>query len=255
MLQSSEYNFLYKIIGRYLAEGYGVIYAAEPDPERVLARMSKAGIDIERYVKNGTLQVNLRDSIYICGDDEKFLAHQTLEAWRNAVSQLLKGNKVKGVLTIGNAGIFIKNGEQEQVIELEEGAGKKFHALTEVLCCYDPDVFSNTSVSALITILNAHEYTVHEDATYSEWKDAELHNALTSAFNKVLGSTTSELVLKTLKSVYKVDEKVIISNPSILEDTIGRFFGDSSSAILAAILKSIKANIAFRQQSQSIVAS
>jgi hypothetical protein len=255
MLQSSEYGFLYKIVGRYLAEGYAVIYAAEQDLERVLARMSKAGIDVEHYVNNGTLQVNLRDSIYICDDDGKFLAHQTLEAWRNAVTRLLKGNKVKGVLTIGNADIFIINGQQEQVIELEEGAGKKFHTLTEVLCCYDPDVFSDTSVSSLIAILNAHEYTVHEDATYSEWKDDKLHNVLTSAFNKVLGSTTSELVLKTLKSVYKVDEKVIIANPSVLEDTVGRFFGDSSSAILAAVVKSIKTNIAFRQQSPSVVAS
>ncbi len=255
MLQSSEYSFLYKIVGRYLAEGYAVIYAAEPDPRRVIAGMSKAGIDVERHIKTGTLQIDVRDSIYIRDNNERFLADQTLEAWRNAVSRILKGNKVKGVLTIGSADIFIKNGEQEQVIELEQGAGKKFHALTEVLCCYDPDVFSNTSVSALITILNAHEYTVHEDATYSEWRDDTLHSVLISAFNKVLGSTTSELVLKTLKSVYKVDEKVIIANPSILEDTVGKFFGDSSSAILAAVIKSIKTSVAFRQQSPSVIAS
>ncbi|UVS68114.1 hypothetical protein [Nitrososphaera viennensis] len=78
---------------------------------------------------------------------------------------------------------------------------------------------------------------------------------MASAFNKVLGSTTSDLVLKTLKSVYKVDEKAIISDPAILEDAIGKFFRDSSLAILAAVLKDLKTEIAFHRQSPSVSAS
>jgi hypothetical protein len=232
-----------------------VIYAAEPDPEKVLRRMARVGIDVDRYVKIGTLEVTPRDSFYVSDNETNLMASQSIESWHNNISRIMDATKAKGVLTIGSVDTFIQDGQQEHVKEYEENIGKKFQTLIEVICCYNADSLSDTSVSKLIAILNAHEYTIHASAKYSEWKDDKLQNVLTSAFNKVLGSTTSDLVLKTLKSVYKVDEKAIFSDPALLEYAVGKFFRDSSPAILAAILKDLKTEIAFHRQVPIVSAS
>ena len=107
---------------------------------------------------------------------------------------------------------------------------------------------SDTSMSALIAILNAHEHIIYDDAGYSEWEGAKLHGIMTSAFNRVMVAMTSDLVLKTLKSMYKMDEKSIIPEPRALENGVGKFFRDSSAPILAAVLKDLKSEVAFRRQ-------
>jgi hypothetical protein len=255
--QHSDYLRLYEILGRYLAEGYAVVYAAEPDPDKVLERMSRVGIEIDRYLKSGTLEVTSEESIYISDNEKNFNPHFTIESWYNVISRVMSNTHAKGVLAIGSTDIFLKHGQDERVIEYEKNTGKRFQNSTEAVCCYTADSLSDTSVATLISILNAHEYIIHDDANrYSEWKDDKLQDVLTSAFNKVLGSTTSDLMLKTLKSVYKVDEKTILSDPAILEHAVGKFFKDSSAAILAAILKDLKREIAFcRPQSPSVPAS
>jgi hypothetical protein len=255
LLQRSEYARLYEILGKYLAEGYAVIYVAEPDPDKVLERMARAGIDVERYVKSGTLQVMPRDSIYVSDDEKNLVASKTIESWQDVISRIMNDTGAKGALAVGSVDTFVQDGQQERVQEYEENIGKRFQTLMEAVCCYNADSLSDTSVSALIAILNAHEYTIHHDAKYSEWKGDKLQNVLTSAFNKVLGSTTSDLMLKTLKSVYKIDEKAIISDPALLENAVGKFFKDSSPAILAAVLKDLKTEIAFHRQAPTVSAS
>lgn len=247
VLNPSDYGRLYSILARYLAEGYAVIYAAEPDPDRVIRRMAKAGIEVERYVESGMLKVMPWESIYKAGDNN-FDGAITLESWRNVISEMMTGTKAKGVIAIGSVDILIKHGEQEHVIEYEKSIGKKFQTPTEAVCCYSAESLSDASVSALIAILNAHEHIIHDDAGYSEWEGAKLHGIMTSAFNRVMGVTTSDLVLKTLKSMYKLDEKSIIAEPKALENVVGKFFRDSSAPILAAVLKDLKSEVAFHRQ-------
>jgi hypothetical protein len=248
LLQSSDYAQLYEIISAYLAEGYAVLYSAEADPDSALERMARAGIETDKYLEKGTLKVTSSDSICISDNEKGLDAIKSVESWRNFVSKMMSDTKTKGVLAIGSTDIFIKEGKDECVIEYEQIVGKKLsNALTEAVCCYSADSLSNISVGTLIAILNFHRYTLHAGKRYSEWKDDKLQNVMSSAFNKVLGSTTSDLVLKTLKSVYQIDEKAIISNPSILENVVVKFFKDSSPAILGAILKDLKGEIAFHQ--------
>lgn len=257
LLQRSDYAYLYEILGRYLAEGYAVIYAAEPDPDRVKGRMARAGIDVGRYAKSGMLEVMSGDSIYVSDGEKNLLTSQSIESWHGNIARIMDATNAKGVLAIGSVDAFIQDGQQECVREYEESVGKKFQTLIEAVCCYNADSVSDASFSTLVALLNAHEYTIHHDSCtkkYSEWEGDKLQNVLTSAFNRVLGSTTSDLVLKTLKSVYKVDEKTIISDPALLEDAVGKFFKDSSPAILAAILKDLKTEIAFHRQAPAISA-
>lgn len=247
VLDPSDYGRLYSILARYLAEEYVVVYAAEPDPDRVIRRMAKAGIEVERYIESGMLKVMPWESIYKAGDNN-FDGTGTLESWRNVISETIAYTKAKGVVAIGSVDILIKHGEHERVIEYEKSIGKKFQPPTEAVCCYSVESLSDTSVSSLIAILNAHERIIHDDAGYSEWEGAKLQGIMTSAFNRVMGATTSDLVLKTLKSIYKLDEKSIISEPKALENVVGKFFKDSSTPILAAVMKDLKSEVAFRRQ-------
>ncbi|AIF82476.1 hypothetical protein NTE_00394 [Candidatus Nitrososphaera evergladensis SR1] len=255
LLQQTEYAYLYDIIGRYLSNGYAVIYAAEPNTDKVLERMARAGIDVEQYFENGMLKVMSLDSVYISDHEKNLSVSQTLESWHNIISRTMDETKAKGILAIGSTDAFIQDGQEEHVKEYEDSIGKRPRSLTEAVCCYDTDSFSDTSVSTLIAILNAHEYTIHYGAQYAEWKEDKLQSVLASAFNKVLGSTTSDLMLKTLKSVYKIDEKTILSDPEVLESAVAKFFKDSSPAILAAVLKDLKTEIAFRRQVPAVSAS
>lgn len=245
--RASDYSHLYETLGKYLADGYGVIYAAEPDPERVIQRMTRNGLEAEKFVKDGLLRVLSGESIYASSNNH-LDARRTLESWMNAISQMINDTKAKGVLAIGSADAFIKRGQQERVAEYENCIGKKFQTPVEAVCCYNADSLSDTSVGTLIAILNAHQYIIHDNSVYSEWEDGKLRGVLIAAFDKVLGVTTSSLVLKMLKSVYKLDEKSVIYEPTLLEDVLRKFFGDSSTVILAAILKNLKSEMAFCRQ-------
>ncbi|MGI0019984.1 MAG: MEDS domain-containing protein [Nitrososphaera sp.] len=245
--RSSDYGRLYETIGRYLAEGYGVIYAAEQDPEWVINKMAKAGLQVEQHIRNGTLRVISGESVYVSNGDD-LDASRTIESWLSVVSNIMNNTKVKGVIAIGSVDAFIKRGRHKSSAEYETHIGKKFEVPLEAICCYNADSLSDMSAGTLITILNAHQYTIHDNAEYSEWEGDKLQSILIAAFDRVLGTTTSALVLKTLKSVYKLDERSIISEPTLLEDVLGKFFRASSNAILASILKNLKSEMAFHRQ-------
>lgn len=249
----SDYGQLYKILARYLAEGYAVVYAAEPNPDQVVHRMAKAGVDVKRYTENGRLRVERPESIYTSSNGN-LDGTSTIGSWKNVISETLSGTKAKGVVAIGSVDVFIKHGEHERVIEYEQAIGRKFDTPTEAVCCYRADSLSDTSASALIAILNAHQYVFHDNAEYSEWEDGKLQSVMTSAFSRVFGATASDLVLKNLKSIYKLDEKSIMSEPEILESVVGKFFKDSSAPILAAVIKDLKSEIAFHKQASRLVA-
>jgi hypothetical protein len=230
-----------------LAEGYGVIYAAEQDPESVLYKMAKAGVQVDQYVSNGRLKVMSGESVYVSSGEEVD-AHRTIESWMSFVTGMMNSTDAKGVIAIGSVDSYIKRGHHKSTAEYEKQIGKKFDPSLEAVCCYNSESVSEMSASTLITILNAHQYTIHDNAEYTEWEGDTLQNVLITAFDRVLGTTTSALVLKTLKSVYKVDERAIMSEPALLEDVLGKFFRDSSNAILAAILKNLKREMAFYRQ-------
>lgn len=245
--RSSDYECLYDTVGKYLAQGYGVIYAAEQDPEWVLHKMTKAGLEVDQHIKNGTLKVVSGESIYVSSGEEVD-AHRTIESWMAAVTAIMNSTKVKGVIAIGSVDTYITRGHHKSTVEYERQIGKKFDAPLEAICCYNADSLSDVSAGTLIAILNAHKYAIHNNAKYSEWEGDKLQSVLITAFDRVLGTTTSALVLKTLKSIYKLDERSIISEPALLEDVLGKFFKDSSNAILAAILKNLKSEMAFYRQ-------
>ncbi len=52
------------------------------------------------------------------------------------------------------------------------------------------------------------------------------------ALERSLGSETANLVLKTLKRVYKIDEQTMNSNPDLFEEKIRRMLGDSTAEII-----------------------
>jgi hypothetical protein len=247
----SDYAHLYSILGRYLAEGYGVVYAVESDPEYVVQKMVKVGLtQVDRHLADGTLKILPIESIYVFNSNKVLDGPKTIESWMRVISKTIQDTKVKGVIAIGSldSGAEWDSESIEHVLEYEKQTGKKFQSPIEAVCVYTADALCAVPVSTIITILNAHQYTIHDNSEYSEWSDDKLREVLASAFDKVLGMTTSALVRKTLQSVYKLDERSIISDPALLEQVLASFFRDSSTVILAAITKNLKSEIAFHRQ-------
>lgn len=249
--RSSDYVYLYEILGRYLAEGYGVVYVVECDPQKVAQRMAKGGLPVDQYISGGRLKILPKESVYVF-DGNVIDGPKTIEAWMRTISEMAQDTEVKGVVAIGSTEATVEwKGESiEHALEYEKQIGKKFESPIEAVCVYTADTLCAVPVSTIITILNTHQYTIHDNAEYSEWGDDKLREVLAGALEKVLGATTSALVRKTLQSVYKLDERAIISQPALLEQVLAKFFRDSSTVILAAIMKSLKSEIAFHRHQQ-----
>lgn len=56
------------------------------------------------------------------------------------------------------------------------------------------------------------------------------------ALERLLGIETANLVLKTLKHNYKIDEQTISSNPALFEEKIRRMLGESTAEIILKAL-------------------
>lgn len=71
-----------------------------------------------------------------------------------------------------------------------------------------------------------------------EPKKAHDIRKIRAAIDQSLGKETSDLIFKTLKLVYKIDEEVIVSNPELFEEKIRKMLGDSAAeAVIKAISK------------------
>lgn len=51
-------------------------------------------------------------------------------------------------------------------------------------------------------------------------------------FEKSLGRETSDLILKTLKLFYKIDEETIVANPELFEEKLGKMLGTSVAEVI-----------------------
>jgi len=58
-------------------------------------------------------------------------------------------------------------------------------------------------------------------------KHEEIHNvqAVRAKLEKVLGRETCDLVMKTLRLVYRIEEETIVSDPELFEEKISKILG------------------------------
>jgi hypothetical protein len=124
----------------------------------------------------------------------------------------------------------------------------------ECICCYRISVIKQiSSLSLIIAILLNHNIIISVDYNNSiqplSYKNINnnyekikiITKSIKSGIDKMLGNNTSDLILKTLKLVYHIDEEDIIRQPDLFADKLVKVVGKSAAdPILSSILDEIK---------------
>src|SRR5690606_12670716 len=256
---------IYRQIWKYLSNGYAIVYAAEPDPPRVIQQMSKVAAELapveegenENCITRRALTVINRNELYSPSKTTELDVRKLTSLWRSLVLEVQKESKPKGIVAIGDPSIFLEIDDHRhlKLAEYESAIGKEFaNPLAEAICWYNnPKLVARMSFSDLVNVINAHHSTIHSGWLYREWRPYDITARVREGMDRVLGGGTTNLIFKTLKLVYKIDpEEAIISRPEVFEEKLTKIMGDSIAKLLFDVLAdAMRKELSFNRISQA----
>ncbi len=235
---NTGYPALYDIIRKYTSRNYAVIYAVENGMSKTVKQMSRRGVDVETLVESGVLTIVDRDAMYSMEKTNNLEGQAILDSWHSLMLKVKKRSNSDGILAIGSAETFFEHHVDPcRLVNYESRIGKKFHIPLEAICCYSANAFSKLSLGDLVTVLNAHQSTIHRNCRYREWHPHRFIELACNGLDRALGSELSDLIFKTMKLCYRISDSHIISNPPIFENMLERIMGKKAADATLAYVK------------------
>lgn len=251
-----EGNFhnLYRMINRFLSEGYAVIYAIEAEGigapknqfvNHTYSKIRQSGLieGAEEYMQAGALQI--MDAREIYSSDRIGNTAAMLEKWTSIIKELRR-RKFKNIAIIaGGTTAFSNSDNQDSLVACEQTVletAKKIGSV-HVICCYLQESLDKLQFAHLTSIANAHQCNVTPDPSGMEYRKMNpsiMLDAIIEGIEDVMGEGSGRLIMQTMKAVYKIDEKTIISNPSLFQEKLQKMLGNTSKMILHSSKKKIK---------------
>jgi hypothetical protein len=245
-----DFAHIYRAIQQYLSDGCAVIYSAELDSfAHILKRMRQSDFpDAEDYIQNGTLTIV----------DEKIVSQQKTRLNATRLADMLfftalearRKSGAKRVVVMCNTDLLIDKQQFAKQVEFEQTINQKFKdgknkEQVEVICCYSPANIQNLNLEHLVPILNSHNsMIVDKDWRYIDWHPAVVLEIIFRGIEKSLDPVTANLIFKTLKLVYKIDDDTIISNPALFEQTLRKIIGNNAAdTVLTSIQEQAKSQM------------
>lgn len=230
-MSGSGFSPIYSKINKYLLTGHAVVYIAEDDTGSAISNMKNSGVDTDRFLSIGALQVIDRDSYY--NPNEELEPQKLLDQFSEIISQV-NFQKFKGMLGIGSAGpAFFQKGKLEPFLEYEHNIGKKFNVPIEIICCYRSDVVRQLEFGHLSSIIASHAYVITpEGIEHKELDSDAIISFIIAGIDKSFGEKLSSIILKTLEIVYGATKERIILQPRIFENALEKVLGITSSRIV-----------------------
>lgn len=65
-------------------------------------------------------------------------------------------------------------------------------------------------------------------------------DAIVDGIEDVMGKDSGRLIMQTMKTVYKINEEAILSNPSLFQEKMQKMLGSTSKMVLDSASKKIK---------------
>lgn len=278
-----NYSAAYRAVARYLASGGAVLYAAEDlPPEETLNNFSRAtNIDVETFVKNGALTIMKYDAPYN-GNDSKGLDSRNLIKWWQSEVRKKQKKKYRQVLIVDTCKPFTDKGNYNGLVDYEcvkrnalspspspspstASAAKSsefalFSSATtttvECICCFNASAITRIpSMPMLTSILFSHDNKIgsaekegggeeEEPLVMQPLYSSHMQQLLRQSIDDILGRGTCNLVIKTMKLVYRMDEETVIKRPSLFAETLERLLGKRiANTVLANVLDKMKERI------------
>jgi hypothetical protein len=247
---------IYLAIHDYLSKGYAVVYSAETvSAMEILNKLKRTKMvnDVEDYIENKVLTIV--DGEAVSYQKKNLTGIQLVDNLFSTALDARSKSGRKKVIVISNVGPLLENAQNYvKAVESEKAISAKFDEnekkvkeKIEVICCYNSAIIGKLSLSYLLKIANAHAEKLDKDwRIYSTWYPSAIIDMITSGIEKSLDARTAKLILKTFKLVYRMDEKLIVSNPTAFEETLRKLVGISAAEL---ILESIKEEVKRRMES------
>lgn len=233
---------LYGKINAYLAKDYAVVYAVESsDVEDTVRRMSNAGIE-PNYIKEGGLTILNRNFVY-SRSETNFEGRLLLERWKSILSEV-KGS-FKGITVMGMPEPFFETVNHQKLVEYEQLVCREFDGSFEAICCYTTRSIAELPLKYLISLLNAHQHVVKGVEESIEWHPTRILDIINRGFERTVGKKTSKVAFEAMKHLYKIDERMAISRPEVLEYAFRKMFADTTDTIIDTIKVEIIKEILF----------
>lgn len=252
---TAQYQALYNRIKEYLDGGYAIVYTLESNPSETLERMKQSGIDTEKYVKNGALNILGKESVYssLLEKDQERTGKELVDEFRSIVSNVKNksgksGNyPFKGISVLFSADTSFELGDFKKHVDFERMIGKRLDMEgIELVCFYKLKSISDLGLSTLVHLLDYHQYTVHGGWSYREWNPNDTIELIREGMDEVLNGEMSDLLLRTLNLVYKTDNNTVISQPELFEANLRKAIGDNKTdMVVSSITEKIRKELSF----------
>lgn len=240
---------MYEKINHYASENYAVIYTAENDTTQAVRHMSQHGVKVKALVESGALTIVGRDKVYYSVETTELDSHTLLNLWHKLMLNVKRRTSFKGILAIGSVdAFFARSSSHDKLVKYEEIVGKKFHIpLEAIFCYYSSKTISQLSLGDLVAVLNAHQFTLHRGCHYREWNAYRTLQLVSEGMmSRALAKDLCRLIFRTMRLCYNIDERQIISNPSVLEEMLIRIIGrNAAEHALTYVKDEIKTSILY----------
>jgi hypothetical protein len=243
---------IYDVIGKYLDEGFVVVYGVSvEDPampkgkfaDRVYSRLTESAViaDLENHIENGQLRIiDIRET---CFETNSFQPSKFLEKWSDMFKTMRKSKGFKGLVVISDGvNSFPDAGSQNNLVAYEQTVLKVITELgsIQVICCYLPEALKRFEFTTLMSLAAAHQCAVAGKLDHREISDIVILEAMYLGVEKVLGAGSAKLVFQTMKMIYRLDEKAIISNPNVFEEKLRKVLGQVSESVLKSVSEQVR---------------
>jgi hypothetical protein len=264
---------LYSIIRKYISQGYLVIYAAECNTsiQSILENMVQNGMNAANLIKESLLIITNSNTIYSI--DKATNAKMISQSVKSFVFNLLRKNdnnaisftKGKKIVTIASPEGFFERGKYSLYLDYEKllaggdddnnntVVNGEFNndILLEGICCYNTKLIEKLSFSDLLSLLNAHSYTIHSGGVYREWDREKILELVHRGVIKVMGEVSEKIMLKVLEIVFNTNDDSIILKPDLFESRVRTMIGQKAADIVfSSVSREILKQVTFSHDAE-----
>ena len=244
---------LYSMVNKFLSERYAVIYAIDPSDigvpkdqlvDHVIMKLKSSGTieNVGNYIRTGALRIMDVHEIYLSdlAGDAAFMLKKLTSIFND-----IKKKKFKNIAIIAGGPPFLLDSDsQDKLIDYEQTILKAAEKKSvHIICCYLQESLDEVQFAQLAAIVSAHQCNVIPVRAGMQSRrifSSLLLDAIVDGIESVMGKGSGRLVMRTMEMVYKINEEIIISNPSLFQEKLQKILGNSSKTVLTSVNNRIK---------------
>jgi hypothetical protein len=200
--------------------------------------------DLEQHIRNNALRIVDVQDMYL--RDEDMDANRIIRKWISLIKKSKRTRHFKGTVVVaGGITFFTDSNNPDKLLNYEHALLNEIAEVgsLRVVCCYLEESLDKMHFSGLVSLVTAHQCAINSSHISIECR--QLHasvimEALAEGTEEVLGRGSWNLIRRTMKLIYGINENTFVSNPAVFEEKLRKVLGASSEIVVASITKKVK---------------